>query len=277
MGKLFSLWIFIYFTIPLIILTPDIINNPFGNFVLTIGFLFLPFILVYFFIDKDFKKVSHLLSVVTNHKIIAAITKYVILAIILSIPFLAFFPSYQIQNWIYWHPQHRQGNYDQLTHYLQTKNWKYAAQETQLLMLKITNREQKKWLTTRAIETFPCDALQNIDKLWLNASENKFGFSIQTQIWQQENDGRIDFDYDIEQRFKQKVGWNKEEIKNTGSNFQLSLDTPIGHFPKPVGTSFGKTCIGSLDRLWFGQAVGCYHKIFIRIDNCQQSVIIKHN
>jgi|688.fasta_scaffold178125_2 hypothetical protein len=276
-GKLFIFWMFVYFIIPLILLTPAIIYHPVGHFILSIGFLFLPFILMNVFIDKDFQKVSHLLSVVTSpkfyphklDKIIAGITKYLILAFILSIPFFAFFPSYQIQDWIYWHPQHRLENYDQLSKYLEAKDWKKSAEETQLLMLKITNRDRKKWLSTRAIETFPCNALQNIDKLWLNASKNRFGFSVQTQIWQEENHGKIDFNYDVEQRFKQRLGWNKEEIQNTESNSQLSLDIPIGHFPKPVGTSFGKACVGSLDKFWFGQAVGCYHKIFIRINHCQ--------
>ncbi len=282
-GKLFLIWMLVYFTIPLILITPEIINNPIGNLIISMGFLFLPFVLMYFFIDEDLKKVSQFIYLSTNrqryqkkiHKILASIGKYLVLAIICLIPFLSFFSSHQIQDWIYWHPQHRQENYYQLSQYLQAKNWESAAEETQSLMLKITHREKKKWLSTRSIETFPCDALQNIDKLWLNASQDRFGFSVQTEIWKQENSGKINFGYQVEQKFKQRLGWQQEEIKNTESKFKLSIDTPLGHFPKPVGTSFGKACIGSLDRLWFGQAVGCYHKIFVRIDNCQQSVNIR--
>lgn len=276
-GKLFLVWMLVYFTIPLIILTPEIINNSVGNFIITLIFLFLPFFLMYFFVDGDMKQVSRFITVLTNnqrhqkniYKLIACTTKYLILIIICLIPFLSFFSSYQIQDWIYWHPQHRQGNYIQLSQYLQAKSWENAAKETQSVMLKITHRENKHWLSTRAIETFPCEALQNIDKLWLNASENKFGFSVQTEIWKRENSGEINFDYEIDHKFHQKVGWKQEIINNTKSNLELSTDIPIGHFPKPVGTSFGKACVGSLDRLWFGQAVGCYQKIFIRIDNCQ--------
>lgn len=212
-GKLFIFWMFVYFTIPLILLTPEIIYHPVVNFILSIGFLFLPFILMYVFIDKDAKKVAHLLSVITSSKfyahkldkILAGVIKYLILAIILSIPFFAFFPSYQIQDWIYWHPQHRQENYQQLNQYLNARDWQNSAEETQSLMLKITNREKKKWLSTRAIETFPCNALQKINKLWLDASDNRFGFSIQTQIWLEENHGKIDFDTDVDKRFKQRV------------------------------------------------------------------------
>ncbi|WP_168506309.1 GUN4 domain-containing protein [Anabaena sp. UHCC 0187] len=229
------------------------------------------------------KKISQFIYVSTNHqryrkkihKILASVSKYFILLIICLIPFLSFLSSYQIQDWIYWHPQHRQENYHQLSKTLQVKNWEDAGEETQSLMLKITHREKKKWLSTRAIETFPCDALQKIDKLWLNASQNRFGFIVQTEIWQQLNNGKINFDYEVEQKFQQRIGWKQEGIKNTESNLQLSIDTPKGHFPKPVGTSLGKSCVGSLDRLWFGQAVGCYHKIFIRIDHCQSVANIR--
>jgi len=278
-SKLFLIWVLVYFTVPLIILIPEVINNPIGNFIITLGFLFLPFFLIYFFIDEDMKKVSQYIALFTNNKLyqknsskskfISSIAKYAILIIICLIPFLSFLSSYQIQDWIYWHPQHRQENYTKLGQYLQAQNWKDAAEETQSLMLKITNRENKNWLSTRAIETFPCEALQNIDKLWLNASQDRFGFSIQTEIWKRENSSQINFDDEIDQKFHQKVGWKRESINNTKSNFKLATDTPIGYFPKPVGTSFGKACVGNLDRLWFGQAVGCYHKIFIRIDNCQ--------
>ena len=278
-GNFFLYGCLVYFTIPLIILTPGIINNPVGNFIITLVFLFLPFFLIYFFIDEDMKEVSQFIAILTNnqrhqkktHKILGYITRYLILIIIFLIPFLSFLSSYQIQDWIYWHPQHRQENYTQLSQYLQAKNWEDAAEETQSVMLKITNRENNNWLSTRAIETFPCAALQHIDKLWLNASENRFGFSVQTEIWKQENSGEINFNYEGEQKFNQKVGWKPEKINNPKSSLQLSPDTPIGHFPKPVGTSFGKGCTGSLDRLWFGQSVGCYHKVFIRMDNCQHS------
>ncbi len=280
-GKLFLIWMFVYFTILLIFLTPEIINNPLGNFIITIGFLLLSFFFIYFFVDEDMKEVSQFIALLTNnqlyhqkiHKIIAYIARYFILTIICLIPFLSFLSSYQIQDWIYWHPQHHQENYHQLSQYLQAKNWESAAEETQSLMLKITYRENKKWLSTRAIETFPCQALHNIDKLWLNASQDRFGFSVQTEIWKRENSGKINFDYAIDQKFKQRVGWKQAGIKNTESNFKLGIDTPIGNLPKPVGTSLGKACVGSLDRLWFGQSVGCYHKIFIRMDNCQQPVL----
>ena len=54
-GKLFFVWMLVYFTIPLIILTPEIINNPVSNFIIILVFLFLPFFLIYFFVDEDMK------------------------------------------------------------------------------------------------------------------------------------------------------------------------------------------------------------------------------
>jgi hypothetical protein len=54
-GKLFLVWMLVYFTIPLIILTPEIINNPVSNFIIILVFLFLPFFLIYFFVDVDMK------------------------------------------------------------------------------------------------------------------------------------------------------------------------------------------------------------------------------
>lgn len=288
--KLFVIYTLLFFSIPLLMMIIGIIENHTVNFILSLIFIFLPFIMIYLLVDKDIQKISQSDIFPRNYKyyfperykILNGIFSVLISTfLIFIVPFCSFTSAAKIQNYIYFHPHHnRQGNYTELTQLLKSKKWEEANKETKNIMLKITKREHKKWLSTRSLETFPCDNLQTIDDLWMNASNHIFGFSIQTEIWKQKNNGRIDFTYQVQDRFKQQVGWselNNENTTNTIINVNFSsqklpdLNIPIGYFPTAVGTSLGKSCVGSLDRLWFGQSVGCYQKIFMRMDECKKS------
>lgn len=53
-------------------------------------------------------------------------------------------------------------------------------------MLYIAKREKEEYLDYPDINNFNCKALKEIDTKWLNASGNKFGFSLQKNIWLEE-------------------------------------------------------------------------------------------
>jgi hypothetical protein len=72
--------------------------------------------------------------------------------------------------------------YGSLEELLRTGQWKEADQETLNVMLKIANREEEGWLDRESIQNFPCYALEKIDQLWVEASNSKFGFSVQKKI-----------------------------------------------------------------------------------------------
>ncbi|MDJ0595852.1 MAG: GUN4 domain-containing protein [Pleurocapsa sp. MO_226.B13] len=73
--------------------------------------------------------------------------------------------------------------YQQLADYLAAGHWKEADQETLRVMLQVADREKEGYLNSNDILQFPCEDLQVIDKLWVQFSNGKFGFSVQKQIW----------------------------------------------------------------------------------------------
>ena len=71
---------------------------------------------------------------------------------------------------------------ERLERFLKAKQWKEADQETTNLMLKVANREKEHYLDSDSIKNFPYEVLSKIDRLWVDNSSSKFGFSVQKQI-----------------------------------------------------------------------------------------------
>ncbi|MEI3648755.1 MAG: GUN4 domain-containing protein [Dolichospermum lemmermannii FEM_B0920] len=101
-------------------------------------------------------------------------------------------------------------DYTNLSDLLFAKKWKEADEETTRLMVKCTNREKEGWLDIDSYRNFPQEELRIIDQLWLKYSQNRFGFSVQKQIWI-ELGGKLDGSYDSDTYCKlgDKVGWRK--------------------------------------------------------------------
>ena len=111
--------------------------------------------------------------------------------------------------------------YEKLLKLLEEKNWKAADQETYQLMLKATNRKRSEGLDTNSLSKFPFKDLQQIDRLWMTYSQEKFGFSIQEEIWNLSS-GWI--------KFSDNVGWRKDGSWQRDQEF--FKDHKIGTFPR---------------------------------------------
>jgi hypothetical protein len=133
-------------------------------------------------------------------------------------------------------------DYTKLRDLLAAEKWKQADQETLAVMLKIAGREKDGWLNVRSINNFPCTDLRTIDRLWVNYSNKKFGFSVQKQIWQ--NVSADIFSEEAWVSFGECIGWRttkfhqilfdswttREWSDYSESNF--NLDAPHGHLPR---------------------------------------------
>ena len=62
--------------------------------------------------------------------------------------------------------------------------WQEADMETAALMLRISRREEEGFMTVSDMEKFPCEDMQMMESLWQEYSKGRFGFTVQTQIWQ---------------------------------------------------------------------------------------------
>ncbi|HLO86390.1 MAG TPA: GUN4 domain-containing protein [Nostocaceae cyanobacterium] len=134
-------------------------------------------------------------------------------------------------------------NYTRLRKLLATGKWKEADIETYKQMHLLAKNGE--YLTGDEKAKFPCNHLKAIDQLWLKASKNRFGFSVQKRIWQASGGGS-GFDEKIYTKFVIRVGWyTKDSTVNGGyrtiniDNLNYSLKAPQGHLPGIVMSDFG--------------------------------------
>jgi serine/threonine protein kinase len=143
--------------------------------------------------------------------------------------------------------QTSRANFTQLDQYLKYGQWEKADQETAKVMCKIMGREKEGWLTFDNCRDFPPEELRIIDQLWLQYSQDKFGFSVQKQIWLKLG-GKLDgsYQWDTYKKLGEEVGWLKTTVtKKTWlgggekekdewlsySELTFSTNAPKGHLP----------------------------------------------
>ncbi len=131
-------------------------------------------------------------------------------------------------------------DFTQLNQYLAEGKWKEADQETANIMLKIMGRESEGWLTVDNCKNFPRKELKIIDQLWLKYSNDKFGFSVQKQIWL-DLGGKIgEYDYHTYEKFADRIGWRKNNEWLSYSELIYDKNTALqGHLPLPGGFWWG--------------------------------------
>jgi GUN4-like/CHAT domain len=110
-------------------------------------------------------------------------------------------------------------SFDELVRLLYAKQWQAADQETARLLLLYADADYH-CLRVDDIENIPCSVLQEIDRFWRKYSNGRFGFSVQSEIWQQKCGGSIDAE--TEQSLGSYLGWREAgEWKNYNSIFHL--------------------------------------------------------
>ncbi len=105
--------------------------------------------------------------------------------------------------------------YAQLENSLKSENWSAADSQTSRLMLNISKREKKGYLDYDNINSFSCPDLRKIDKLWVDNSNKRFGFSVQKEIWiNTGNRPGIKPEQANYLRFAKAVGWYDDKVRD---------------------------------------------------------------
>ena len=73
--------------------------------------------------------------------------------------------------------------YGKLRDLLAAQQWKEADLETTKVMLEIAGQSNHDNITPEDVIQFPCSSLRLLDKLWRQYSGDRFGFSLQQQIY----------------------------------------------------------------------------------------------
>jgi serine/threonine protein kinase len=121
-------------------------------------------------------------------------------------------------------------NYQSLQDLLAARQYQQADGETWKLLLHLTDRTNEGFLNLKALKSLATSDLDAIDRLWRKFSDDRFGFSVQKQIYQQLG-GSKKFDYQIWQKFGELVGWSESGIWLNYADLKDRGNTPKGHFP----------------------------------------------
>ncbi len=121
-------------------------------------------------------------------------------------------------------------DYQPLTEMLKNHQWRKADQETARIMLSLGNQEKQGYLSETDLYKLPKNELIKLDEMWLNASNNKFGFSVQNKLYQSLG-GRKFFEPEIWRKFGETVGWYDRSNWLNYEQLNFSENAPIGHLP----------------------------------------------
>ena len=143
--------------------------------------------------------------------------------------------------------------FTQLETYLKNGQWRKADEETARLMLLIAKREDEGWLDEESINNFPCEELRTIDKLWVDNSGGKFGFSVQKKVWLDCGGVPGEYDYDVYKKFADEVGWRRSGNWLSYDELTFSLEgSQHAYLPSPWWRVVGRTPGGGVGRrVWW--------------------------
>ena len=103
-----------------------------------------------------------------------------------------------------------------LENYLKMQQWKEADEETAWIFYQVMVKENyQNW--DDLLRDFPCETLKEINQLWLENSNGKFGISIQMKIYQSLG-GTTEYNGEVWEKFCDRVGWKQ------GKNFLTSTE-----------------------------------------------------
>ncbi|MDJ0718967.1 MAG: GUN4 domain-containing protein [Prochloraceae cyanobacterium] len=148
--------------------------------------------------------------------------------------------------------------YAKLRDLLVAQDFKQADLETASVLLEVAGHERDS-LTPEDVKKFPCSVLRIIDRLWLTYSKERFGFSVQLQIYQSLG-GTLDTvaaqDTKILTKFGDRVGWRQNNKWRRGEpeEWDFSLSAPAGSLPVAWWDSpYGAKMVN----FFFGRLINC--------------------
>ncbi|MCU0544987.1 MAG: serine/threonine-protein kinase [Oscillatoriaceae cyanobacterium Prado104] len=137
-------------------------------------------------------------------------------------------------------------DYRELDKLLAAEKWKEADAVSAYKMLEVTRKQEEGWLALEDIREFPCEDLRTIDRLWVQYSRGRFGFSVQRRIYQSMG-GTHDYDSEVWNKFGDAVGWRKNGEWLYYNDLDFAIDSPTGNLPWRGGLAGGVMGFG-----WFG-------------------------
>ena len=125
--------------------------------------------------------------------------------------------------------------YNKLQKFLMAGQFKEADLETTNIILETVAMKRDE-LAPEVMKKFPCNVLFVIDRLWRTYSQDRFGFSVQLEIYEKGGGGLDTLrtqDRKVMGMFATEVGWLVEgELRfEVYDEWDFSLNAPRGSFP----------------------------------------------
>lgn len=127
---------------------------------------------------------------------------------------------------------------NRLQYYLSHQQWQQADTETARLLFQSVNRTQEAYLRLEDIFALPIPLLQEINRNWLNFSNNRFGFSTQARLYQTLSQS-TQFNPQQWQNFGKTVGWYRRDRWLDYDELMFDFTAPVGHLPVAIGLGVG--------------------------------------
>jgi hypothetical protein len=127
-------------------------------------------------------------------------------------------------------------DYTKLEQLLAAGKWQEADLQTANKMLEVAGRQKPGWLDYESIINFSCPDLRAMDRLWVQYSDGRFGFSVQKQIYQSQG-GTKEYDSRVWRAYAEAIGWKqKDKGEKEGewlgySQRTFNTNGPSGHLP----------------------------------------------
>jgi serine/threonine protein kinase len=148
--------------------------------------------------------------------------------------------------------------------------WQEGDRLTNKIILELAAKDKIAKLTAADISQISCEVWIAIDQAWMQASNNRFGWTVQKQIWQ-EIGGKLIYNEDTYwqfadtyERFANYIGWRKPRWLNLGlspkiwrkyENLIFAIHAPCGHLPSLV----------------FWEGFNLVDAVFYRLEICTQN------
>lgn len=138
--------------------------------------------------------------------------------------------------------------YCHLVDALTSQQWVTADVKT-LQLLNPYRADTRSATASLLINKIPCFELQEIDRLWLKYSNNRFGLSVQTALLKATGHDPKEVNLDHYAQFERAVGWFQLNHRENGYNGVDPQTIPRGRFPYQIGHSY-ETFGSGFNRTW---------------------------
>ncbi len=124
--------------------------------------------------------------------------------------------------------------------------WQEGDRLTNRIILELAAKDKIAKLTPADISQISCDVWMAINQEWMQASNNRFGWTVQKQVWQ-EIGGKLIYTEDtywqfadVYEKFSDRLGWRKPRWLKLGlspkiwrkyENLLFAINAPRGHLP----------------------------------------------